>query len=95
MLNKNNRTWINFTLDAALAVVFLVLFKPLLTGLAVHEWLGLAVAAALAAHIALHHRWIVGVTRKLARLPAKTRLYYLINASLAIAFVTILSSGVR
>jgi hypothetical protein len=66
-----------------------------LTGLAVHEWLGLAIGGALAVHVALHWKWVVGVTRKLlGKPPARTRLYYLLDAVLLVAFVTIVGSGV-
>lgn len=94
MILKNSRTLINLGLDVMLAIAFLVSLRPFLTGLAVHEGLGLAIGAALIAHMVLHRRWIAGVTKKLRKLPAKTRLYYVIDVSLAIVFATILLSGV-
>jgi hypothetical protein len=71
------------------------LLQPVLTGLAVHEWLGLALGGALLAHLLLHRRWAIGVARKwLSKLPAKTRVYALVDASLLVAFLTIMGSGV-
>jgi hypothetical protein len=79
----------------ALTIVFLVLLRPILTGLAIHEWLGLALGGALIAHLLLHWRWTIGVARKwLSKLPLKTRVYTLVDASLLVAFLTIIGSGV-
>jgi hypothetical protein len=93
--DKTNRTKINLFIDIALLFAFLVSLRPFLTGLAVHEWLGLAIGGALAVHVALHWKWVVGVTRKLlGKLPARTRLYYLLDAALLVASATIIGSGV-
>lgn len=81
--------------DILIAVGFVVSMRPFVTGLTVHEWLGLAVGAGVVAHVALHYRWIVGVTKKrFGKLPARTRIYYLIDASLLVAFLAIIGSGV-
>ena len=73
--DKTKRTAINLFLDLTLATVFLVSFRPVLTGLAVHEWLGLSLGGALIVHLALHWRWVTGVTRKwLSKLPLKVDL---------------------
>ena len=89
------RTTINLFLDLALAIAFLVLLRPILTGLAIHEWLGLALGCALIAHLLLHWRWTIGVARKwLSKLPLKTRVYTIVDASLLVAFPTIIGSGV-
>ena len=89
------RTTINLLLDLALAIAFLVLLQPALTGLAIHEWLGLALGGALIGHLLLHWRWATSIARKwLSKLPFKTRVYTLIDASLLVAFLTIIGSGV-
>lgn len=96
MKNKNvNRTKPNLFLDIGLAIAFVVSLKPFATGLAIHEWLGLGIGAALCVHLLLHWRWVVGITRKLfGRLPGKTRAYYALDAGLLLSFVTIIISGV-
>lgn len=92
---KSNRPRTNLFLDIGLTVAFVISMKPFLTGLAVHEWLGLAVGIALAIHALLHWQWIVGITRKFSsRLPRKTRVYYAMDAMLIIAFGMIIVSGV-
>jgi hypothetical protein len=86
---------VNLLLAVLMAAGFVIAMRPFWTGLEIHEWLGLAVGAGVVAHMALHYRWIVGVTRKLlGRLPARTRIYYLIDASLLVAFLAIIGSGV-
>jgi hypothetical protein len=90
-----HRTTINLLLDLTLAIVFLVLLQPVLTGLAIHEWLGLALGGALIGHLLLHWRWATSIARKwLSKLPLKTRVYTLIDASLLVGFLTIIGSGV-
>jgi hypothetical protein len=79
----------------ALAIAFPVLLQPVLTGLAIHEWLGLALGGALLVHLLLHRRLAIGVARKWpSKLPIRTRVYTLIDASLLTAFLTIIGSGV-
>ncbi len=93
--DKTHRTRVNLYLDVVLTAAFLVSLKPFLTGMAFHEWLGLAVGAGLAVHAALHWRWIVGMTTKLfTKLPVKTRIYYALDAALLGAFATIIVTGV-
>jgi hypothetical protein len=94
--SKNvNRSLNHLVLDVALTVGFVVSFRPSLTGLAVHEWLGLALGAGLIVHLVGHWKWVVGVTKRLAgRLPLRTRVYYLLDAALLFFFTTIIGSGV-
>lgn len=93
--DKTHRTEINLYLDVVLTAAFLISLKPFTTGIALHEWLGLALGVGLAIHAALHWRWIVGITAKLfGKLPAKTRVYYALDATLLAAFVTIIVTGV-
>ncbi len=92
---NRDRAAASLALDAALVVGFLVALRPFLTGIAVHEWLGLAVGAGVAAHAALHRRWLAGVTRRLrGRCPMRTRLYWVLDTALGLGFVAILISGV-
>ena len=93
--DKSRRTKFNLFLDVVLTAAFLVSLKPFVTGMAFHEWLGLAFGVGLALHTALHWRWVVGITTKLfGKLPLKTRVYYTLDAALLAAFTTIIVSGV-
>ncbi|HNT75208.1 MAG TPA: hypothetical protein PKH77_09335 [Anaerolineae bacterium] len=93
--HKTNRTKANLFLDIALAGAFLVSLKPFLTGMAIHEWLGLAIGVALAVHILRHWPWIVAVTAKLNRkTPQQVRHYYGLDAALLAGFLSIIGSGI-
>lgn len=54
----------NLLIDAIALVVYLVVANPGLTGITVHEWLGLAVLVVLFVHCVAHYDWVVEVIRK-------------------------------
>lgn len=89
----SNKT--NLIVDAAIFVGFLAAFEPRLTGIALHEWLSLAVFGVIVAHLALHWRWVVQITRRFfQKLFHSSRLNYVLNAALLVAFVAMMLSGV-
>ena len=91
---KTNPTKVNLFLDAAIFVAFLLALDPRLTGIAIHEWLGLAGAAAVVVHLLLHWEWIVGVTRRfLGRTSGAARLNYVVDVLFFIDLVVISLSG--
>ena len=61
---KVNPVKINYLYDLLILIVFLVLFDPHVTGVAIHEWLGIAFGAALITHLLLHWKWLVGSARR-------------------------------
>jgi hypothetical protein len=84
----------NLLVDIAIFTAFLVALDPHMTGFAIHEWLSIALAAAIVAHLLLHWKWLVQVTRRfLKRLPGQSRLNYLVNALLFIDVTLIIFSG--
>jgi hypothetical protein len=90
-----NRNLVNLLLDAAVFVAFLAATAPRFTGLAIHEWLSLAVAAVVVTHLLLHWSWIVGVTRRFfGRVTWGSRVNYLLNALLFVAFTIVTFTGV-
>jgi hypothetical protein len=84
----------NFYVDLAIFAAFLIAFEPAFTGVPIHEWLSLALAAAMIAHILLHWRWVVTLTvtffKKLLR---SSRLDYVVDALLFAAFTGVMLSG--
>lgn len=91
---KVNPVKINYLYDLLILIVFLVLFDPHVTGVAIHEWLGIAFGAALITHLLLHWKWLVASTRRfLGRLPRATRLNYVLNALLFVAMTVLIFSG--
>jgi hypothetical protein len=84
----------NLVLDVVIAVAFLVASNPPLTGLAVHEWLGVSFAVALVVHLLFHWNWIAHVTRRVFRTSAGgSRLNYAVNALLFVALTATVLSG--
>jgi hypothetical protein len=87
-------TYLAYTLDFALLVLLLLLFSPRLTGLPMHEWLGLALGLPLLLHLLLSWRWIAtATTGVLRRSSLRSRINYLLNALLFILVVIEIVSG--
>lgn len=88
------RTLTNLVLDGALFVAFLIATAPHFTGIAIHEWLGIALGAAVITHLVIHWSWIVGVARRFFnRTTASARLNYGLNTLLFVVFTTIIFTG--
>jgi hypothetical protein len=62
--DKQVKDWI---VDAALFAGFLAAMWMDLTGLAVHQWLGLLMGAACAYHLRVHRQWVSTVTRRILK----------------------------
>jgi hypothetical protein len=89
------RRRIRFILASLLLVLLLLLFSPRLTGLRIHEWMGIAFILPIMVHIALSWRWIASVTRRLIRgASARLRVNYALNALLFVLLVLVLGSGI-
>lgn len=90
-----NRTKINLWVDLVIFIAFLITTAPRFSGLAIHEWLSLAFAGAIVAHLLLHWQWIVAATRRFfARLPRQSRINYVLNALLFIDVTLIMFTGI-
>ena len=84
----------NLLVDITIGAGFLFATQPHLTGMAIHKWLSLGLAAAFLTHILLHWRWIYESSRRLfGRLARQSRLNYILNLALLIAFALIIFSG--
>jgi hypothetical protein len=85
----------NLLVDSLIFTAFLVAFEPNLTGIAIHEWLSVAFAGALIIHLLLHWDWVVKITLQFFRkLFHSSRLNYIVDAVLLIAFITVMLSGI-
>jgi len=82
-----------FAVDAALVVAFVAIMSVPLTGVPVHEWLGIALAVGLTTHLVQHTTWIVTTTRRLRTASFRNRLNYLMLLALFVGFVSIIASG--
>jgi len=87
-----NRT--NLWIDIGVFIAFLISSAPHLTGNLIHEWLGVALAAALITHILLHWKWITTTGLKFFRnLWHVSRLQFVVDLSIFVAFTLLFASG--
>ncbi|MEZ4865420.1 MAG: DUF4405 domain-containing protein [Caldilineaceae bacterium] len=92
---KPSRTTINYLVDSTIFLAFLVAMNPHMTGMAVHEWLGLSFGAGILTHLLLHWQWIVGVTTRLfGKVAKEARINYIVNLLFFIDMVIVIFTGV-
>ncbi len=91
---KQDKQRHNWLIDAALFGGFLGSLWLDLTGVAVHQWLGLAVGGLVVYHLVKHWTWVKAVTgRFFGRTSAQSRTCYVVDAGLAIGFAAITITG--
>ncbi|MCL1693681.1 MAG: hypothetical protein M3096_08365 [Actinomycetia bacterium] len=91
---RPNRTLRLFAVDAFLFALFVVVVNVPLTGLAIHEWLGIVIAIGMVVHIIQHANWVVTTTRRLMSATSfQNRVNYLLMVGIFIGFVSIIASG--
>jgi hypothetical protein len=73
-----------FWLDTALLVALLLLLAPRMTGLPIHEWIGISFCVPVLIHVLLSWRWIVATLRSLPSRTTRTRINVLINTALTV-----------
>jgi hypothetical protein len=94
IIMKNNTHQTNWIIDAGLFSGFIIASLLDLTGLALHQWLGLAVGVLAGYHLLTHWTWIKSVTQRwLGRTSGQARRFYLIDAGLFAGFSLILLTG--
>ena len=92
MLHRKNH--IRILLDLCMAIILVSLMDTQITGLELHELLGLGLYGFFMIHKILNRRWIIGVTRTFfKRLPWRTRLNYILDILQFIGFTGIIISG--
>jgi len=88
------RTRLALYLDIGLLAVVLLLFAPRLTGLPIHEWVGLALIPVVLLHLLLSWGWIATTSKAIvARASRRARINYLLNWLLFILVVLEITSG--
>jgi len=84
----------NLTLDITIFTAFLAIANPALTGMAIHEWLALAFAAAIVTHLLFHWNWLVTVTKQFfKKLFHQSRLNYVVDALFFVSMTAAMLSG--
>jgi len=88
------RTRLDFWFDAILLLGFTLAYSYGFTGIGIHEWLGIALGAALLLHLTLHWDWVIRTTRKLVSPHGPDKLIYLVNLALLVAMTFCVASGI-
>ncbi|HEY7359102.1 MAG TPA: DUF4405 domain-containing protein [Ktedonobacterales bacterium] len=91
-----NRNKLNLYLDIALALAFVVVMEVGFTGQRWHEDLGVAITIAFLVHIALHWRWIVGVSKHIFQRVLhfnEARFKYVLNLLVLVDMVVVIVTG--
>jgi len=92
-MSKQNK--IKLFLDISTFAAFLVAMDPRTSGIAVHEWLTIALAGAVIVHLLLNWNWIVEITSRLFTKGTNgSKLNYVLNWLLFIDGVLIMLSGI-
>ena len=87
-----SRAWVVIDCRMLLSVVVLQAWR--LTGVPLHEWLGVALSAAILAHLLLHWTWVESRSRQiLASGNARTRVNYALNLLLFLSMTAAIVSG--
>lgn len=87
-------TKINLILDLTMLGAFRAVSNPHLTGVTVHEWLAVSLAAAVIAHLLFHWDWIVKIGKEFfKKLWHQSRLNLVVNTLFFIVMTGTLFSG--
>jgi hypothetical protein len=85
----------NLLVDTGILIAMLVAMEPRFSGVAIHEWLSVALAATIVVHLVLHWKWIVEVGGRFFRkLWHSSRLKFVIDALLFVDFIAVMLSGI-
>lgn len=85
----------NLVVDVAVLVAYAVVANPALTGIGLHEWLGLGALLLLVVHTALHAGWVAETVRFARENPSAMRIGNLVVDTLAfVALAVCVVSGV-
>ena len=91
---KNNKHKTNWYLDVILLLLFLILFFMDITGVALHQWLGVGLGLLIMIHLINHWDWVECIiSRFFGKTSNKARLYAVIDALLLLGLVMIIESG--
>lgn len=91
-----NKTMIKMALDVVITIIFILLMDVFLTGLLLHEILGLAIFGLFFIHKLLNWSWIKGITKRFfdKNIKAKTKVMYVLDILLVIGISVTTLSGI-
>ena len=82
--------------DVVLALGTVLLYKKNVLGLGFHELAGIAICVLFIVHHLINRKWIAAVTKNLfsKTTPVKTRIEYIVDVLLCLAFLGVLITGI-
>ncbi len=84
----------NWMIDAVLLGGFLANFFLDVTGLVLHQWIGVALGLLAGYHLVVHGAWVKTVVRRFGGTTShQARRFFLLDAGLMLGFVAILATG--
>jgi hypothetical protein len=87
---QTSKLWVDITLFAG----FIVAFFLDLTGVALHQWIGMLGGALAGYHLIVQWDWVEAVNRRFfGRTSGRARLYYLMDGMILIGFASIIGTG--
>jgi hypothetical protein len=91
-MNTKQKT--NWWVDLILFAGFIVTFFLDLTGVELHQWIGIFAGALAAYHLLIHREWIAAVSQRFfTNTSNRSRMYYLLDAVLLAGFTLIVGTG--
>lgn len=88
------RTASLFVVDGLLFAIFLAVVNVPLTGLTIHEWVGILVGVGFTVHLLQHAEWIATTTRRFVYARSlQNRFNYILMLGLFMGFASIIVSG--
>ena len=91
MDRKSKRSLI---VDAAALAAYLIAANPALTGVPIHEWVGVGLFVVFLVHVVQHFDWVVETVRTLIDHPSASRVgHFILDILILVAFMVCTVSG--
>ncbi|MEG1435545.1 MAG: DUF4405 domain-containing protein [Gordonibacter sp.] len=85
----------NLVIDGVVLIIYLVVANPAITGIGLHEWLGLGIVVVFFIHCLVHYDWIIDVLKGIAISPSLARQgNLLLDLVTFVMFVVVTVSGI-
>lgn len=95
MTESRKRILTSGAIDIVLFAIFMALTDPRFTGIPIHEWVGIGMAAVVIVHLVRNLAWIQTMFSRTLKSPLFTnRLSVILNIALFIVFALLIYSGI-
>lgn len=91
----DKKTLRNLILDISVFVLYVIVATPAMTGIAVHEWLGVGIYLVLFVHVLFHMDWVIKTTKRVFSHPTFSQVFnYIIDVLLFLTLTLVVISGI-